>query len=231
MTEVIVRIDAQDLARVAPFVAKQDVRYYLNGIYVEPHADGAILTATNGHIAAALFSSKSFAAEARILDYPKRLAAEIRKAALARALYETRLEVREGDAWPEIVSTTGYAKSPVRHVEYVSPGKPFIDGRFPDWRKIIPAELIDGLPGFVNSDYVRLAVEAMSGFQLGKRRYHGVTFQHGPAPDSPIVIRSTDAPDLVVVIMPMRGTFDNKTLPDWTRHAATKASEPEKAAA
>ncbi|WP_173496359.1 hypothetical protein [Shewanella sp. ISTPL2] len=38
------------LAMLAAFVAKQDVRYYLNGFHVKPHPEnGVILTATDGH--------------------------------------------------------------------------------------------------------------------------------------------------------------------------------------
>jgi|GEM_PF-1913794 len=38
------------LAMLAAFVAKQDVRHYLNGFHVKPHPEqGVILTATDGH--------------------------------------------------------------------------------------------------------------------------------------------------------------------------------------
>lgn len=39
-----------DLIAAALHVAgKRDVRFYLNGVLIEPHADGAILVATDGH--------------------------------------------------------------------------------------------------------------------------------------------------------------------------------------
>ena len=43
MTDLLLKIDAEDLARVVPFAADNDVRYYLNGVQLEPHENGVIV--------------------------------------------------------------------------------------------------------------------------------------------------------------------------------------------
>lgn len=242
-TDLILKVDARDLARVAPFSSDMDVRYYLNGVYVEPHAQGAILAATNGHVLAVLFSEKSYAESPVILAKSKRLFAEVRKAATARSLQDPRVELRDKQSYVEVVASTGGIRNPGRQVEFVSPLKPPLhDGKFPDWRKVIPRpeNIADGLPGCVKADYIKLAVDAAVDISLrGRRSYGGVSFQHDKnAPgSSAIVVRSTDARDLILVIMPMRYEV-SKALPDWTQPppppppaADTSTVEPEKAAA
>lgn len=241
MSDLLLKISARDLARVAPFVAAQDVRYYLNGVNIEPHPEGAILTATNGHILAAMLSRESFARAPSILAFGQRFASEVRKAANSRKVSDPRVELRDAQSFPEVVTGGGTGLgSPAREIQFVNPARPaLLGGKFPDWRKVLPdpEHMTEGLPGCVKSDYLQLAVEAALGSALAaKYAYHGIMFQHDKRTpgESAIIIRSTDARDLILVVMPMRGE-EMQALPAWTLPpppppVATPA-EPEKAAA
>ncbi|MFD2271790.1 hypothetical protein ACFS07_13160 [Undibacterium arcticum] len=47
---LIARISAVAVKLVFPFVAQQDIRYYLNGINIRPLEDGTVMVvATDGH--------------------------------------------------------------------------------------------------------------------------------------------------------------------------------------
>lgn len=145
-------ISAKDLARILPFRAMSDVRYYLNGVYVEPVAGGAVIVATNGHILAASFSGGSHVAEPVLLETSNAFAAAVKAA--ARTDGQARMIGKDSPI--EVFNGSGLAT-------YVKPGKPAIDGKFPDWRAVIPSDdkLLPGLPHAYNAKYLQMAIDAI----------------------------------------------------------------------
>jgi DNA polymerase III sliding clamp (beta) subunit (PCNA family) len=225
---MILKIDAEDLARIVPFCAEQDVRYYLNGVSVEPHEDGAILVATDGHMLAAIQSPDSFVETAAILAVDRRFKQEIRKAGLKRGA-QAFVELASPESYPEI-RIMGGSRQGGGGVAYVSPKRPaLIDGKYPEWRKIIPKDedLEDGLTGSFNANYLDKVMQAASLASRGMR-YNGVRIQHNKnaAATAPLVIRAGEGHSLLMLIMPMRLDIMNP-LPTWTR----AKPEPEKPAA
>jgi hypothetical protein len=243
MSDLLLKIDAEDLARVVPFASENDIRYYLNGVCIEPHEDGAILIATNGHMLAAIQSPDSYVTETCILSLNKRFTTEIRKAGLKRDS-QSFVELKDAASYPEVVVLGGRLH---RHVAYVSPHRPaLVDGKFPEWRKIIPLDddLVDGLAGSYNARYVQAAAEA-AGLANGPRsRYNGIRFQRSKkAGDSgPVIVRTSENRSMIILVMAMRDEL-TQTMPDWTRAKPEpakpaapsmpieKAAEAEKAAA
>lgn len=224
MSEFILKIDAEDLARVVPFASMNDIRYYLQGVCVEPHEEGAILVATDGHTLAALHSPNSFTAETVILGLDRRFSAEIRKAGLKRNV-NAFVQLKDAGSYPEIVKTASY------EITYVSPRRPaLVDGKFPEWRKIMPKddELADGLAGCFNASYLEKAAEAASLANGPTSRYNGIKVQHNKKDPktSPLVVRTSENKSLVILVMPQRDDFIS-ALPEWTRvKVAPEKPEP-----
>lgn len=67
---LVIDFDAKGLPPVAFFKAVNDIRYYLNGIYVQPHptAPGVVVMATDGHRAAMFYDPNGKASRPAILD-------------------------------------------------------------------------------------------------------------------------------------------------------------------
>lgn len=191
-----VRINAKDLARVLPFRGDRDVRYYLNGVYAEPSpTGGVILVATNGHILAAMFSADSYAAEAMIIDAPKELATAVKSVTRT----EGSVRIASKDSPLEVPNGIGVPT-------YVKPGKPTIDGKYPEWRAVIPADdkLAPGLPHAYNAIYLQIAIEAICGSPKANRYGTLLQFHHVKADKTDgtaAIVRSES--NFIAVVMPV----------------------------
>lgn len=206
----IVEVPAQDLARVLPFRSTDDVRYYLNGVLVEPiDGGGCMLVATNGHWIAMIHSQDASTDKSRILHVSPAMEEAVREAArdsLAKATIESESS--------RIVLAGSYER-------YIEPGAPFIEGKFPIWRKIIPPVefLQPGLIAPLQSRYISALHKAAD-----KDHYSGVKFWHdsrNPLKTSSVV-RYSGCPDLIVLIMPLM-RFEEKSCewPAWFAPLAT----------
>lgn len=117
-----------DLIAAALHVAgKRDVRFYLNGVLIEPHADGALLVATDGH---------------RLLIARTRLPWDIGKIIVPRDACEI-IAKRKGDV--EFSAVGVGARGPRFKADRGGQAVEFaaVDGNYPDWRAVVskPAEL------------------------------------------------------------------------------------------
>jgi DNA polymerase III sliding clamp (beta) subunit (PCNA family) len=209
------KIHARDIAKVAPFRAEQDVRYYLHGVHVEPVSGGVVVCATNGHMLAATFSEGSHVDEACILDMPSSCANAITRAARNQGSY---LSLEDKNSRLEVVTKRDSMRAGVMvETSYVKPGRPLIDARFPEWRKVIPKneDIVEGISATYNPDYLRAAINAVyadeSEYRSGAA---GLRFFHrrDMPNESALLIRS--GPTFFVVIMPMRAP-DMTPIPDW----------------
>jgi len=187
-------VSAEHLEYLSRFMAKGDVRYYLNGIRVEPHSDGAIMVATDGHTLCSYLDPDGKCSEAVILDAPKQLiAAAMSKASSKRLIIEGgQLKIKhlqEGDV-------------------FIYPGNFLIEGNYPDWRKAIPDELVPGLIGSFNMKYIDRIYNK-------KARFAGGTFFHSAKDPqtSPAIYRPTFLRNGICVIMPMRDEM--APIPSW----------------
>lgn len=102
--------------------AKKDVRFYLNGMLIEPSATGAVCVATDGHRLLVIRTNVPWSLGAMIVP---RAACEH----IAKIKAPVQFE-REGE---QVAAVSGQAKF----------GFAPIDGRFPDWRAVFPSERND----------------------------------------------------------------------------------------
>lgn len=222
----MVEIPVRDLLRVAPFKAHDDMRYYLNGVLVTPYQDHALLVATNGHWMAVYESEEARVDQPRILDLPKWFVNQIERLQRDGRLEEVDAEWEDEDApAPSAQPKTLIVATETSHLTIrepgievlVKPGLPFIDGKFPDWQKVIPdpSELERGLFSPFAVNYFGQLNVAVPDY----REYPIFCYQRRDKP-GPGVFRFGGLP-MVVVLMPRRD--DDKAPQEWP--AWTKKEE------
>lgn len=213
----LVEVPLADLIQVLPFRAEADVRYYLNGILISPYKDGALLVATNGHMLAAVESKESHTDVDRILDIPSDFARVIRDEARNSG---RKLVIEDEKARSIITDVTGTRE------KFVKAGKPFIDGKYPDWKPVVPK--VEGLkPGLVsplNAKYLAILKRALPNHMT----HQGVWFWHQEKnpQDGAVVARMSSASNLIIVIMPMKHDVP-ASWPEWVpRESPPKVEAP-----
>lgn len=220
------RLTAKLLTLVLPFMAKSDVRYYLNGINVRPHKDGgAIITATNGHALGAVHDRHAVCEHEVILRFDARM-----QQACAAGLADEREVVMIGDRLA-IIDKTGQEV-------YIQAGKPDIEGTFPRYERVIPKveTLQPGLLGTYSASVLAPAEKAAlaAAKQNGRTIYSGMQFFNvNGDPNGSAVIRLPVEPNFVGVLMPMRDDVLKSATPAWVvdLHTADAAANHARSAA
>lgn len=140
-------------------MAQQDVRYYLNGLMVELSGSGVKAVASDGHRLALsqMELDASFATPKEII-IPRKGVME-----LQRLL---------DDAGPHISVSVGDNHLRVHGGDIVFTTK-LIDGKFPDYRRVLPAE--EGLKVVANREALRGALSRTA--ILSNEKYRGVTLE------------------------------------------------------
>ena len=180
--------------------ADGDIRYYLNGVYLDTQRGKVV--ATDGH--------RMLVAHARGVMVKAGAAVIVPNDLLDAALKQFGGEYARGKslgACDVSITIDGAQNSlsiatPTGHVT----GRP-LDGQFPDWRRVVPQGepgVLDGAPAVLNSDYVTEACAAFAiarNISKAKAGHYAVrVLQRG---EFPAIVCDTD-PDMVVIIMPLR---------------------------
>jgi hypothetical protein len=203
------RLTAKLLPIIAPFIAKNDIRYYLNAINVRPHKDGgAVICATNGHALGAIHDKDAVCDHEVILRFDARM-----KQACAGSPANSRMVVMIGGRLA-VVEEGG-------NEVYIQAGNPEVEATFPRWERVIPKEetLQPGLVGMYGAPVLALcekaaAAAAKAGARL--RGYSGLQFfTVNGDPNSSAVVRLGAVSDFVGVLMPMRGDDKPLAAPAW----------------
>jgi hypothetical protein len=123
------------------FMAKNDIRYFLNGFHVKPHsAAGVILTASDGHRLVTIHDKDGFSDGEYIFPISKGLLTAAKKKMLSRGLPNQNVTIINGKA---LVTAMSHESFPVdedilnsgvlaTYIEFISQ----IDGRYPDVGRI-----------------------------------------------------------------------------------------------
>lgn len=188
--------DARLLSAVAHFRAKNDIRYYLNGVYWMPHPKGgAMLAATNGHQLGIAYDPEGHCDRAQINRLSDRLLVVAKQKKTKRVILVGERLVCIDEECAEL------------HIE---PGSREIEGKFPDLGKVLPdpEKLERRMGSMFNSRYIGdLGVVAG---MLGLPRFGiGVDFWQEcadgvPIDSRPMVARFEGASNFIVLTMSMR---------------------------
>lgn len=214
---------------MALFMAKQDVRYYLNGISVEPHPDGgAIIAATDGHRLAVIHDPDGWCTSQIIVgDIKKTLLDACKKK--ARRHYQEEAPAALWIGQHGSVVTRLPTVQAGEKAEHQSPVDLFgelslyacktsiVDGKFPDWRRVINTERKGNKEHFptINAGYLH-DVSLAQDIILGKSNHvRGVSIE--PFGETCSIVVRTLGGELhdrfVALIMPMRQDRAATTLP------------------
>lgn len=203
----MIKFQARYLPMLFPFMAKKDVRYYLNGVYIEPAEKGVYLVATDGHKMAVIHDTEGECDEARIFSV-RRDALRFCKGGAPYAPFVTI------DPAPQRLMVS----DPVEE-RYLQPGKCFVGGTFPEFRRVLPEfdKLIPGSPSTINSAYLaEIAYAAPK--QLG---WASIRLWSVGGVDPVTVIQFDSAPEMVGLVMPVRGN-DELRFTDGIKQVFTK---------
>lgn len=223
------RLTAKLLPIIAPFIAKSDIRYYLNGINVRPHKDGgAVICATNGHVLGAIHDPDAVCEHEVILRFDTRM-----QQACAAGLANDRAVVMIGERLAVVENGS---------IEVcIQAGRPDLEADYPRFERVIPKleSLKPGLLGTFGAPLIALAERAaLAAGKLKKMgpRSSGLQFfnVNGEA-NASAVFRLAEAPSFVGVMMSMRDEESRECLPSWAANlnvaddlaSMAKAAAPE----
>ncbi len=136
-------------------MAQQDVRYYLNGMLLEIDAETLRAVATDGHRLALCETALAVrASNAQQVIVPRKGVLELQ-----------RVLTDEGTA--DVAVGTNHVRAQIGEVRFTSK---LIDGRFPDYSRVIPAAA--GNPIHANRDALRQALQRTA--ILSNEKYRGI---------------------------------------------------------
>lgn len=203
-----VTVSARSLAAAAPFMAKKDIRHYLNGLLLEAHKDGSVnVVATDGHALLAANDKRSKWEPGRQAVIPRSMVDAIVKA------------TKDEDVELDFNGSTVTARWGNTQITEFCPD---LNSRFPDYRAVLPLEG-DGTAkpvGVLDYTLVERVVKASANLKkcgsFGSKRaihFHG----YGLNDSVGFVIRpvwsAQEAEDsgltVLGVAMPMRNTGSN----------------------
>ena len=181
-----ITIDRKALKAVSLFAAKKDIRYYLQGVLVESTPLETRLIATDGHTLGAHRSEAKGDNEGVFTG--------IIPLDIVAAILKFKSPVKNDDI---PVTLTVLDNGEIR-ADYCGNSLLFkcLDGRFPDYRRVVPTE-ISGEKAFFNPDYLLRVRDAS--------KFLGVSFAFGYNGDSPSL--ATIGQSMVAVIMPLRTEY------------------------
>lgn len=178
-----------------------DVRYYLRGIFIEPHeSSGAYIAATDGYKFVVIHDANAVASEAMLVDPDKIIFRESKHAVLADFDGKACDLQNEGE-----------------HFMLRAPA-PTIDAKFPDWRTLIPTDEINCEPGSIDPSLLA----AISKAPFNERGRDACIYTRQ---DKPCVVRFPSLPEIFVLVMPTR-TPALGSNPEWIKRKS-KAPSPQ----
>lgn len=220
--EFLARVNPRYFAGIERFAAVKDVRFYLCGVFIEPHPHGGVtIVATDGCIMAAAYDPDGWCAEPIIVgDITKPLLTACKKRGLPSARAE-QLWIAKDCAVVSSSAETEPPPAPFGEAALHSSKISIIDGKFPDWRRPMPVgrQIAPAECPSVNPAYLAMVSEALRIMQDAK--YSSMRLY----PDGEglaVAIRTLDA-DLmdrfVAIVMPIRACQLPTVVPEFVKHA------------
>ncbi len=191
--ECTIEISKGAFSAVAMFASKKDVRHYLRGVHMETGPTGAFFVATDGRALAAVHVAGDFAESAGII--PAELVAIVRKG--TRGALSITIATEAGEGSRPRYSVAGMAMAG-------------IDGKFPDWRRLVPTEEPSGIAAQFDPELV--ARYGAAARLLGRKSTGIVVAHNGPERAARVLV--SGQPEFLGVMMPYRYS-GGAEMPDW----------------
>lgn len=190
------------LAACLVLAAKQDIRYYLNGVYVELGEKETIYVATDGH--------------RMLIIRDDRSKVEAQKPGFMIVPREAiEMALREKHAKPVVGIELRYDDEHTANLEGRL-GRVFfkpIEGKYPNWRTVVPKEITHERGVY----QVRYVLDFHKAAQAAFGRDHYTVpdvFQNGNGAG---VVLVKHRPEFLGILMPMRDALADAQVPEWAR--------------
>lgn len=197
-----VNIDPRKLASVATFRATNDIRHCLGGVLIEKAPQGGVyLVASNGHTIAIVYAPDGLLEgfDSVILRTSRELLAACKKS----WKFNPRLMVN-GARLFMADGNFGFDAEATDREFFVQPGPSVIEGKFPDWARVMPdfPKLTQTIRHPVASKYLARVEQALS-VHHSKASFAATRLWQEP--DSGVVAIQCDPdPYLLILVMPLR---------------------------
>lgn len=204
--------DARLFHTVSAFMAHQDVRFFLNGVFIEPRQEGGVyVVATDGHRMGVGFDPHGYADAPRICTVPPELPKYLRKRHAERVVFNAgtcRVMRATDDEAPALLPAEPSEFSPV----FASAP---IDASFPNWRKVVADNA--GVPKAREFAVSRQYLQALAKVPGLGNRWEGVTIS--PRSTAACLFRFAGVDNFFGLVMPMRTAAGHSAeLPRWFTH-------------
>lgn len=228
-----ITVCAKRFAAALQFISQEPTRYYLNGVFIEPHKDGGVtMTATNGHILASVRDTKALieGKQGWICPIPKHPFLTMLRQRNAGHLHFV------GDSVYLTDSMLAYCDvvDPEFDPSYILPRhmavgySRAIDGTYPNWRDLLPRKGRSKASDFaLNGKLIEPFTKAIK--IINPASAPELNFFTPESDSVPIVVRSGSAPDFFGLQMPMRKTECSR-LPAWLSLSHKRTNKPRKPA-
>lgn len=222
----MLQFDARLYAAAAICMSKEEKRYYLCGVFVEPHAvKGVTLTTTDGVRLICIHDESGSADESAIIA----LSADALKACKAKVSRQAQLcgavrvvTVDGADAIVSEIATDNSTGEKTEIGKVAISQKCRVDGTFPDYRRVVPRDLLGArnttLGAGKNADPGHFDARQLSSLcdvaeMLSDARESAVRVVCADA-SSPALILFSGAPYAFGVLMPVKGA-EGCDVPAW----------------
>ena len=188
------------------FSSKDDIRFYLNGIYIEPceNDEGAYIVATDGHRLVAYHDRGATITEPLILSTDNKGFFQTAKKKDYAGVYGSFVRDDEGFITLSIPEGDSYRLKT-------------IEGKFPDWKRVIHRSRFDNekCSNFVglNSKYLKDIYPIIP--KTNGRKMHGLVAVLGSDPTKPVMFYDEIGEhEFFALIMPIK-TGSAIEVPEW----------------
>ncbi|WP_434939180.1 hypothetical protein ACRWQN_17700 [Shewanella sp. HL-SH8] len=221
----------QYLEMLYEFMAKGDIRYYLNGFHIKPHSEqGVVLTATDGHRLVTIHDKDGFSDGEFIFPISKGLLSASKKK--GRGIFSSKnIIIIKGKA---LVNAIEYSEFPldesilddgefVSYIEFIKP----IDGQFP-----VASRIFKGLGEPKPTKNIGLNTHYLTGLnKLTSMQKFGAVSVYLYSPDNAILAVAGLNREIVAMIMPARLDKLPLNVPEFVFECGRDAGQPQGVAA
>ena len=198
---MLLTIEPKYLKALSYAMAAKDVRYYLLGVGIDATSEATHWLASDGHRMSVYHGAASEDGFGTCI--------------LPRSFVLAVLKM--GDRFTKSIQfRVDFTAQTVTHVASGLTDK-LIDGRYPDWRRVVPTS-VSGEPAQFNPEYLGDLAKVAS--VLGFKPFHTRAAYNGQS--NAIFMVDTET-DFITVIMPMRQ--DAACVPDWLAPTETAPTE------
>ena len=204
--------------------AKDDIRYYLNGIAIDARQNGATidvaLVATDGHRLLALALDKEDVESAFVGTWiiDRALLESVKPVKAGKTEFPLTLSLTIAEPSQDSFNRTVLANPVVTLQGATTATGTVVDGRFPDWRRVVPATA-DGISSQYDHEYLYSFGKVGRLLFSNKKDCAAVIHHNG---NGAALVTFSGAPYAIGVIMPMRvgadaGAVPHPGLPSWAQ--------------